>query len=151
VIVGVDPGLTGALALVTRDGELVDVVDMPVMRGCVYGALICEALNGWTRSCGDLSHAVVEQQQAMPKQGVSSSFRTGMNYGVILGAFGAMRLPVEHVTAAKWKRDLGLGASKDASRARAVELWPEHADRFKRVKDDGRAEAALIGLWGVRA
>jgi crossover junction endodeoxyribonuclease RuvC len=151
VIVGVDPGLTGALALVTRYGELVDVVDMPVIDKVVSGTLIRQTLDGWTRACGDLSNAVVERVQTRPGHSGPAVLRTGMNYGILIGAFSSMRLPIVNVSAAKWKRDLCLGASKDASRARAVELWPEHAGRFARVKDDGRAEAALIGLWGVRA
>ena len=84
----------------------------------------------------------------MPRQGVSSTFKYGVGYGTILGVCGALRLPVRHVTPAVWKRAAGLSKDKGASRRRACELWPAHSASFGRVRDDGRAEAALIARHG---
>lgn len=143
VIVGVDPGGTGAIAHLAADGTLLTVHDMPVHDGtvsAVLAATIC-------LQHGHVAAAFVEAVHSMPKQGVASSFKFGKAYGCILGVLGALSIPVHHVTPNVWKRDAGL-RGKDASRQRATELWPTFADQFARVKDDGRAEAALIARHG---
>jgi crossover junction endodeoxyribonuclease RuvC len=81
---------------------------------------------------------------------VVSAFNFGMNFGTIKGVCGGLRIPFSLVTPGKWKRDLGLKADKDQARARAAQLWPGAAAHFARKKDDGRAEAALIALWGSK-
>lgn len=148
LIVGVDPGLSGAIALLDVDGNLVDVYDMPVVDGHISAAILA-SYEGW-RTTPTRFHAVVEDVHAMPGQGVTSMFTFGRGVGVIEGTFGALGVPVTRVTPQKWKRSFGLGKDKGESRRRALELWPAHASKFARVKDDGRAEAALIGLWYVR-
>ena len=85
----------------------------------------------------------------MPKQGVTSSFNFGRSKGVVEGVFAAAGRPIVYVSPGVWKRALGLSKDKGASRRRAIELWPDHTDKFRRAKDDGRAEAALIALWYV--
>ena len=80
----------------------------------------------------------------MPKQGVASTWTFAEGYGVVLGVLGALQVPVRLVTPRTWKEAAGLGKDKNASRQRAVELWPHCSLLFARVKDDGRAEAALI-------
>ena len=82
--------------------------------------------------------------------GCASSFSFGESFGIVRGIFAAMHIPVQLVTPAKWKRDIGINASKDGARLKATQIWPEDAGEFKRVKDDGRAESALIALWGER-
>jgi crossover junction endodeoxyribonuclease RuvC len=144
VYIGVDPGQSGAIAAVTAReltgrGRLVWVEDMP---DPLSGALIAELLDG-----EEVDTAVVEQVSAMPRQGVSSTFKFGKNYGIVLGALGALRIPIVHVTPAVWKRTMGVKADKDTARRMACDLWPASADLFARKKDDGRAEAALIALW----
>ena len=146
ITIGVDPGLSGAIALV-RDGELVVVHDMPVLGGQVSAQLLAD-LEDW--SATDLGTVVIEDVHAMPKQGVSSSFGFGRSKGVVEGVFAGARRPLTYVSPATWKRDLRLTKDKGSSRRRAVELWPGKADLFKRVKDDGRAEAALIAWWFVQ-
>jgi crossover junction endodeoxyribonuclease RuvC len=131
--VGVDPGLTGALALL--DGaHLVDIADMPVIAGTVDAYQLAALLAEW----GRVDRVAVELQQAMPRQGVASTFRVA-----------ALERPVTHVTPAMWTRQLRVGANKGAHRRRAMDEWPAMADRFARVKDDGRADAALIALWAA--
>lgn len=138
VVLGIDPGKTGALAWV-RGEDLLLVDDMPDLTGAALGARLADLLIGT-----DVHVAVVESQVGRPGQSSSAGFKFGTNYGVILGTLGALGIRVTHVTPAAWKRALRLSKDKTASRQRAVELWPDRADLFARVKDDGRAEAALI-------
>jgi hypothetical protein len=78
-------------------------------------------------------------------QGVSSVFKFGKNYGIVIGVATGLSHPLVKITPFDWKRSNGLiGKDKDASRQLAMELWPRHAESFKRKRDDGRAEAALI-------
>lgn len=149
-VVGIDPGLTGAVALLRHDdaGNIVDLVvdDMPVVDGHVDPY----ALAAWFDDFDDSPQfVVVEVQQAMPRQGVASTFKTGRNYGVILGVIGAMGLRVVHVRAAEWTRALKVGADKERHRSAAMDLCPLAAHQFKRVKDDGRADAVLLAHWGA--
>lgn len=155
-IIGIDPGAAGAVAVVdARTGALVQVFDMPAVALEVGGKskrrvapyLLADELRLFNV---DGTRAVVEQVSAMPGQGVSSMFAFGHAFGLALGVLAGMGIPVDTVTPAKWKRDLKVNAGKDGSRALASTLWPAQAGEFKRVKDDGRAEAALIALWGLK-
>ena len=145
-ILGVDCGLSGAWALLDDSGRLVAVGDMPASDGAVSAHLLTTELDmpdvdEWARV------AVVEIAGAMPGQGVSTTWKFARATGVVEGVLAGLGWPVHTVTPATWKRGLGLGKDKAASRAMAARLWPDMADRFKRVKDDGRAEAALIAWW----
>lgn len=146
-IIGVDPGKTGAIAIITDTGRLVDIEDMPDVTGAALGAAIRTLLNDLAPL--EIAAAWVEEVHAMPRQGVSSTFTFGAGYGAILGALGALGVPVHHVTPAKWKRTQRVTADKSSSRQRACELWPEHAAMFRRVKDSDRAEAALVARHGL--
>lgn len=138
-IVGVDPGVTGAIALY-RNGTLRDVVDMPVMDGQANGHDIAILLNKWLPDW-----VVLEHVHPMPKNGSIASFSLGKNYGIVIGVCMALRHPLVKIRPVEWKRRNGLlGKPKAASRLLATELWPQHAALFHRVKDEGRAEAALI-------
>lgn len=141
-IVGIDPGLGGALALLV-DAKLADVADMPVYNKRANGKLIGDMLQGWAPD-----YVVIEDVHSMPKQGVASSFLFGMNTGIVIGAVQATGIPMIKISSGRWKVQMGLrGKPKDASRGLAMELWPDFADRFKLRKHDGRAEAALIARW----
>jgi crossover junction endodeoxyribonuclease RuvC len=142
ITIGVDPGLTGAIALVDSYGVLLRVDDMPVLNGNVSPQLLNE-LDDWDQ-CGQV---VIEDVHSMPKQGVASSFKFGRSKGVIEGYFAGQGIPLRYVAPSTWKRDLKLSKNKGASRQMAVELWPGKASLFTRVKDDGRAEAALLAHW----
>ena len=149
MIVGVDPGKTGALALLSDTGNLIAVEDMPVVGPIISPVLLAEIVHNWIDPFADPPYgtAVVEDVHAMPKQGVASMFSFGRSLGVAEGVLAGEGLAIQYVSPAKWKRALGLTNDKGASRRRAIELWPEHAKAFARVKDDGRAEAALIAWW----
>lgn len=103
------------------------------------------------RGLGPVEHAVVERVASRPGQGVASTFSFGRALGAVEGVLAALGIDVTFALPAAWKRSSGLptGASKAASRDLARSLWPDLADQFRRVKDDGRAEAALIGRFGV--
>lgn len=148
VVIGIDPGVSGAVAAVdAATGALVWVEDMPALDKHVNAAALADLLEGEV-----IVAAAVEAVHAMPKQGVTSSFNFGRSYGVVLGVLAALDAPVVHVRPTVWKRALGLNADKSASRRLATETWPAHARQFTRVKDDGRAEAALIArhAWATR-
>ncbi len=93
--------------------------------------------------------AVVERVSAMPGNGAVSMFNFGRSYGDVRGVIGALDIPLHFVTPQKWKKHFGLTSDKDQSRLRAIRMFPAVADQFKRKKDDGRAEAALIALYGA--
>lgn len=153
-IIGVDPGKSGALAVLDERGGLITIFDMPVVDGCVSGALLCDMIDDIADDAGEDGiivevTAIVEQVHSMPKQGVSSSFDFGKSYGIVLGVLEGARVRVEHVSPQRWKRAMRLTAEKESARRRAIERWPEWTDYFKRKKDADRAEAALLGLWWI--
>ena len=148
---GIDPGLTGALALV--DGErMVRIWDMPVTekthgKGREVNAYLLSDLIVDAMSLSDrgLMMARVEQVAAMPGQGVSSMFSFGFSAGVISGVLGSLGVNKQMVRPAAWKRSYGLtGRDKDAARTLAIERYPEAAPLLARKKDVGRADALLI-------
>ena len=152
VFIGIDPGLTGAIAVIA-DGELFDVIDMPTVgRGKAGRQTVnSAALASHLREClsshpGASVQAVVEDVAARPKQGVSGVFRFGHSCGSVAGVLGAMRIPVDYVAPTRWKRAFGLlGADKDASRGKASDLYPGAPISLK--KHHGRADAILLARW----
>lgn len=144
---GVDPGRQGALAFLDEDGGIVHIEDMPDHQDSALGTQIAMLLADLEPDTVGL--AIVEMQTIRPGQAGASKMMT--NYGSLLGALGALRVPVVTVTPSAWKVAAGLrGKDKGASRSLATTLWPAEAERFRRAKDDGRAEAALIARHGVR-
>lgn len=160
LIIGIDPGASGAMVLL--DPETRDLwrwADMPVVETAsgkrqVSAPMLAETLMAWrtlAESAGRASVAIVEEVGAMPGQGVTSMFSFGRSFGVILGVLAALNLPVELVRPAVWKRKAGIGADKGAARRTAQERFPARVALFARVRDDGRAEAALLALWRAEA
>ena len=149
MIIGVDPGKSGAIALLDDDGRLYEVADMPVVGPIISPVLLAEIVHNWIHPLAlpPYGMAVIEDVHAMPEQGVSSVFSFGRSLGVAEGVLAGEGLAITYVSPAKWKRALGLTKDKGASRRRAIETWPHMGKAFARVKDNGRAEAALIGLW----
>jgi len=152
-IVGIDPGLTGALAFYVN-GE-VKAFDMPTVeiqrgkknkRDLDVQALV--ALIQQYRAYNPKIRAVIEKAQAMPKQGTSSMFAYGQAYGTVLGILAAMQIPVTKIHPTVWKRKMGVNAGKDGCRQRASEIFPQFADNWPLKKHHGRAEAALIAAYG---
>jgi crossover junction endodeoxyribonuclease RuvC len=150
---GIDPGASGAVAILTEEGHFVKVFDMPVLEMKVGKAIkrrVSADLLAHEVSLYPNAIAMLEQVSAMPGQGVSSMFAFGESYGIVKGVFAAFKIPAHLVTPNKWKKAMELNASKDGSRAKAIQMWPEQAAMFKRVKDDGRAEACLLAEFGRR-
>lgn len=147
LVLGVDPGKTGALAVLAPDGWLVDVIDMPPVNGAALGATVADLLGDFAPDT--IRTAYVERVHSMPKQGVATTWTFAEGYGALLGALGALRIPVVHVAPQVWKKEQGVTSAKATSRQRACEVWPTESKRFARVKDDGRAEAALIAHYGI--
>lgn len=153
-IIGIDPGLNGAVALIKDTGSL-HILDMPTMtvernnksKRQVSATDLAEII--YTLKSDDC-HVYCERVSAMAGQGVTSVFSFGRSFGMIEGILAAFKLPVTFVAPATWVKAVGRGQGKDASRARAMELFPNNQADFKRVKDDGRADAALIAYWGMK-
>ena len=154
MIVGIDPGLSGALFFLDPNhlsaGEAVDLPVHLLMRGGkkkreVDVSGLIEILAGRR-----LEHVFLEQVSAMPGQGVSSVFAFGKAYGVILGAIAAHSIPLTLVAPIVWKRALAVPKAKDGARARASQLLPDAAHQWPRVHHHSRAEAALLALYGAR-
>ena len=152
IVMAIDPGLSGAMAVFDGD-DLIAVVDMPThelsRNGKAKRQIAASTLAGiFTQH--DPRHVIVEKVSAMPGQGVTSMFSFGRSLGIIEGIIAAYNIPVTYVTPGVWTKGIGRGAGKDASRARACELYPSHQKSFARVKDDGRADAVLIGAWYLK-
>lgn len=161
MIAGIDPGITGAIAWmgdVSDPTPLVLLEDMPTMQRGKTGnkqqinaAELARILRETTPS-----HVYLEHVMGAPRKtgggsvmGAASAFNFGHSFGVIQGVLGALGIPYELVTPAVWKKRANLvGAEKDMSRTRAIELFPMNAADLKRKKDVGRAEALLIAMFG---
>lgn len=146
-VLAIDPGLNNGVAVVDKDLRLLLATEIPVI-----GEGANKRLN--LVSFGDIisqfhiAHAVIEDVSAMPKQGVSSTFRFGRAAGAVEGALAALKVPTTFVRPAIWKKDIGVKAKRaEDVRALAIQTWPDHAQRFSRKLDHNRAEAALLALW----
>jgi crossover junction endodeoxyribonuclease RuvC len=153
-ILSIDIGLAGAIALLTAEGQLLEVFDMPVLndgpsgRRAVNAPLLAEIVFK-----SHATQAFVEFVGARSGEGAVGAFAFGRSRGVCEGVLGAAGIPAQHIAPTAWKRTIGIKpgkeGAKDAARAEAIRRWPSHASLFARVKDDGRAEAALIGVAGL--
>ncbi len=154
MIIGIDIGSTGALALLDAKGDLAEVADMPVLRDGpkgrpnVNGPLLAELIYRW-----HARQAFIEFVGARPGEGAVGAFAFGRSRGVVEGALAGCGVRAEFLTPPVWKRVVGIppgkDGAKDAARSSAIRRWPAKATLFARVKDDARAEAALIGLAGI--
>lgn len=144
-VLGVDPGSVSAAYAVLGMNScgLQEVDDVPVVDKQVDAAAFARIVRHWNPEV-----AVVEQVAAMPKQGVSSSFRFGMGCGLLRGVLMALGIPVIQVAPTKWKKHFNLNAEAEKSRALAIRYWPE-CERLGFKKHHGRAEALLIARWFV--
>ncbi len=154
LVIGIDIGATGAIALVDESGELIDVADMPVLndgptaRRAVNAPLLAAIVTRW-----GASRAFVEFVGARPGEGVVGAFAFGRSRGVVEGVLAACAVPATHIAPAAWKRAVGVPpgqeGAKGRARSEAIRRWPAKATLFARVRDDGRAEAALIAVAGM--
>ncbi len=155
MLLGIDLGAGGALALLSDTGELIDVADMPILRDgpksrpTVNGPLLAQIIQQWKPD-----RAFIEFVGARPGEGPTGAFAFGRSRGVIEGCLAAFGVPATFIAPAAWKRIIGIppgkDGAKDAARSQAIRRWPAKAGLFARVKDDGRAEAVLIGLAGIK-
>jgi crossover junction endodeoxyribonuclease RuvC len=149
VIAAFDPGLSGGVAFLAAAGR-VETFDMPALKAGKGRILDEHALARMIDARSrDIEFALVEQQWARPTDGGSQAFKTGVGYGQLRMLLASNFIPYRIVSPMAWRRFMGLTGDKDAARALASRLLPKDADQWARKKDDGRAEAALIALYGV--
>jgi hypothetical protein len=153
-IIGVDPGLTGAIAVLAPEGTLEGVDDTPtltlkVQRGMrqVYDVPGMAAL--LRPYAGHQCQVYIEESQPMPGQGTRSTFSTGYGYGLWIGLLTTLQLSYTPIRPGIWKHTLALGKDKETARLRAMQLYPGADLRLK--KHHGRAETLLLASYGLRA
>jgi hypothetical protein len=141
IIVGIDPGVTGALARY-EGGVLDSIADMPTFDGRIDAIELEELLTG-------TDIAYIENQHPMPKNGSIASFKLGMNFGIVVCMVEHMGIQLVRIPASTWKRWNGLlGKNKEASVQLCRELWPNMREHVRLAKHHNRAEAALIARYG---
>ena len=154
IIIGIDPGVSGSICFL-KDGKILDVIEMPVMnegkknKKQVNGAQIYNEITKKINSNPETKiRVVIEHVTAMPGQGVTSMFNFGQSFGVLKGICSAMRLPMFFVRPAKWKKYYNLiNSEKDASRTRAIEIFPDFSSQLSKKKDSNKADAILIASF----
>ena len=154
LVIGIDPGISGSICFF-QDGKIIDVVEMPTM---IEGKKNKKQVNG-SQIFNEISYrikkidkkdikVVIEQVSAMPGQGVTSMFNFGQSFGILKGICSAMQLPMYFVRPAKWKKYFNLiNSEKDASRTRAIEIFPYFSSQLSRKKDSNKADAILIASF----
>ena len=154
LVIGIDPGISGSICFF-NEGKIVDVVEMPTMtegkknKKQVNGAQIFNEISERIKKLDKRDiKIVIEQVSAMPGQGVTSMFNFGQSYGILKGICSAMQLPMYFVRPAKWKKYFNLiNSEKDASRTRAIEIFPYFSSYLSRKKDSNKADAILIASF----
>ena len=153
-VFGIDPGLNGAIAIL-QDKKVLSIIDMPVMadgkknKRQLNNAQLAEIIRKHISEDDEIS-VVVEQVNAMPGQGVTSMFNFGQTFGAIKGVCAALRLPIFFVRPSKWKKYFELiNSSKDASRTKAIEMYPYLSDQLAKKKDVNKSDAILIARFFV--
>jgi len=152
LIIGMDPGISGAICFF-ENGEVKEIIDIPIMadgkknkrqiNGAQVTNIIKEILNG-----GKEVVVVVEHVNAMPGQGVTSMFNFGQSFGALKGICSAMQLPMYFVRPAKWKKYFNLiNSEKDASRTKAIQIFPYISAQLSKKKDANKADAILIASF----
>jgi crossover junction endodeoxyribonuclease RuvC len=155
-ILGVDPGIRGGLAIVAFDSNgaipcLIDAIDIPVAGIGAKERVDVLTIRSWILQHGP-QHALIERAQAMPEQGASSGFKYGRAVGAIEAVIACCTIPLTIVEPSIWKKFHALrGGDKEAGRQRALQLFPAAHAMLARKKDHGRAEAALIALYGIQS
>ena len=154
LIIGIDPGISGSICFF-NEGKIIDVVEMPNMaegkknKKQVNGAQIFFEISSRIKDIKKKDiKVVIEQVSAMPGQGVTSMFNFGQSFGILKGICSAMQLPMYFVRPAKWKKYFNLiNSEKDASRTRAIEIFPYFSSELSRKKDSNKADAILIASF----
>ena len=154
LIIGIDPGISGSICFF-QDGIIKDVVEMPTMiegkknKKQVNGSQIFNEISEKIKNMDKNNiKVVIEHVTAMPGQGVTSMFNFGQSFGILKGICSAMQLSVYFVRPTKWKKYFNLiNSEKDASRTRAIEIFPYYSSNLSRKKDSNKADAILIASY----
>ena len=154
IIFGIDPGISGAISIL-KNKKVLEVYDMPTMidgkknKKQVNGAQIYNEISKRISMIDKENiRVVIEQVSAMPGQGVTSMFNFGQSFGILKGICSAMQLPLFFVRPAKWKKHFNLiNSQKDASRTRAIEIFPYFSSQLSKKKDSNKADAILIASF----
>ena len=154
LIIGIDPGITGSICFF-ENGKILDVIEMPNMaegkknKKQVNGSQIYNEISQRIKQFDKKDiKVIIEHVSAMPGQGVTSMFNFGQSYGVLKGVCAAMRLPIYFVRPAKWKKYFNLiNSEKDASRTKAIEIFPYFSSNLAKKKDSNKADAILIASY----
>ena len=154
LIIGIDPGISGSISFL-EDGKIIEVIEMPTMtegkknKKQVNGSQIYNEILRMVKKFGkDDIRVVIEQVSAMPGQGVTSMFNFGQSFGILKGICSAMQLPMYFVRPSKWKKYFNLiNSEKDASRTRAIEIFPYFSSQLSKKKDSNKADAILIASF----
>ena len=151
-IIGIDPGLSGAIAIL-ENNKVLNIFEIPVMaegkknKRQLNSAQLVKLLKDNILNHEEIT-VVVEQVNAMPGQGVTSMFNFGQSFGVIKGICSALSLPIYFVRPTKWKKHFNLiKTNKEASRTKAIEIYPEISSKLARKKDSNKADAILIARY----
>ena len=151
MIVGIDPGIKGAAAVIDNDGKMADVIDLPIRATCDRPEIDVVALSHWLRRQVKPRRIIIEDVHSMPHDGHVGAFRFGVSVGMIRAICKLVTENVELVAPPVWKEYFDLfGQDKEASRLLAIRLFPGMFDKLKRKMDHNRAEAMLIAFWSVR-
>ncbi len=154
LIIGIDPGVSGSICFF-QNGVIKDVVEMPTMtegkknKKQVNGSQIFNEISEKIKKIEKKNiKVVIEHVTAMPGQGVTSMFNFGQSFGILKGICSAMQLSVYFVRPAKWKKYFNLiNSEKDASRTRAIEIFPYYSSHLSKKKDSNKADAILIASF----
>tara|TARA_A100001011_G_C13970395_1_gene699034 strand:+ start:145 stop:639 length:495 start_codon:yes stop_codon:yes gene_type:complete len=154
LIIGIDPGISGSVCFF-EDGKILDVVEMPTMtdgkknKKQVNGSQIYNEISQRIKHIEKKDiKVIIEQVSAMPGQGVTSMFNFGQSFGILKGICSAMQLPMYFVRPAKWKKYFNLiNSQKDASRTKAIEIFPYFSTNLSKKKDSNKADAILIANY----
>lgn len=141
IYLGIDPGKKGALALLDKETMRVTCYDMPTTTAELHDLVAGMPI---IRNCA------VEKPFYPQMIGIKNATTIAQAFGCLIGALQWRDIPFAEVRSNKWKPAMNLSKDKNASREMAMQMFPDDADQFKRVKDDGRAEAALLAVWGMQ-
>ena len=151
-IIGIDPGLSGAIAIL-ENNKVLSIFDIPVMsegkknKRQLNSAQLVKLIKDNISKNEEVS-VVVEQVNAMPGQGVTSMFNFGQTFGAIKGVCAALDLPIFFVRPSKWKKYFELiNASKDSSRTKVIEMYPSLSNQLSKKKDVNKSDAILIARF----
>ena len=154
LIIGIDPGISGSICFLL-DGKIFEVLEMPTMaegkknKKQINGSQVYNEINRVINKIQNQEvRVVIEQVSAMPGQGVTSMFNFGQSFGILKGICSAMKLPMYFVRPAKWKKYFNLiNSEKDASRTKAIEIFPYFSEELSKKKDANKADAILIASF----